>query len=247
MTDRNRAYDTHSELIVQPYKLGIRIVRPHSDDHSLLSQFSISSLFSLPASVYFLDFESRINDSNSHCIETLGAGSIVEVRNKRAEHFFSKEVTHQVQSNDDAIMRSGRVKAIAEPAKRLDGASFGSLAIKFPWYFKDKVVGIFGFSFIMPESTCDTFGSIINQFLLNFFSDSFNAQSMSLLTNFGAGVADLLTTRQHEVMSYLIQGRTAKQIGKKLSISPKTVEHHTARIKNALNCDHKTDIIDKIF
>ncbi len=54
-----------------------------------------------------------------------------------------------------------------------------------------------------------------------------------------------LTPREMECLFYLIRGKTAKKIALILSISPRTVESHIANIKAKLNCETKSDLIDK--
>lgn len=44
-----------------------------------------------------------------------------------------------------------------------------------------------------------------------------------------------LTDREREVLTLIAQGHTSKEIGSILGISPRTAEHHRARIMNKLN------------
>jgi DNA-binding CsgD family transcriptional regulator len=54
-----------------------------------------------------------------------------------------------------------------------------------------------------------------------------------------------LTTRQTEVLYYLLRGSTAKEIGQRLSLSMRTVEDHINLIKIALDCQTRSQLIDK--
>ena len=47
----------------------------------------------------------------------------------------------------------------------------------------------------------------------------------------------LLSQREREVLQLMAEGKTTKQIGAKLHISPKTVEGHRLRIMEKLNMD----------
>lgn len=47
----------------------------------------------------------------------------------------------------------------------------------------------------------------------------------------------VLTQREREVLQLLAEGKTTKQVGRNLHISPKTVEVHRLRIMNKLNID----------
>src|SRR5207248_1799038 len=55
--------------------------------------------------------------------------------------------------------------------------------------------------------------------------------------------ADLtrLSERELEVASLVVAGLTYKQIGDRLFISPKTIEHHVARMRQRLGCESRAD------
>ncbi|HSW68979.1 MAG TPA: LuxR C-terminal-related transcriptional regulator [Gammaproteobacteria bacterium] len=53
-----------------------------------------------------------------------------------------------------------------------------------------------------------------------------------------------LTKREAECAAYMLDGATAKQIGKLLSISYRTVESHLNQIKEKMNCTSKEKLID---
>jgi len=48
---------------------------------------------------------------------------------------------------------------------------------------------------------------------------------------------ELLTPREREVLQLLAEGNSTKQIGRRLFISPKTVESHRLRIMEKINID----------
>lgn len=54
-----------------------------------------------------------------------------------------------------------------------------------------------------------------------------------------------LTQRESECFFYLARGKTANQIAAIFSISKRTVEKHIANIKIKLDCNTKSDLIDK--
>ena len=96
---------------------------------------------------------------------------------------------------------------------------------------------IFGCSLIMPDLTCNVLDTVMTA-LKRLPGVDYPKLNTELLTE--------LTPRQCEIVEYIIRGRTAKQIGRFLSISYKTVEHQTAIIKDKLNCQYKSDIIDRV-
>lgn len=54
-----------------------------------------------------------------------------------------------------------------------------------------------------------------------------------------------LTKKEIECLFYLVRGKTAREIGKILFISARTVETHIANMKSKLGCVTKSDLIDK--
>ncbi|MEU7823650.1 helix-turn-helix transcriptional regulator [Catellatospora sp. NPDC049133] len=44
----------------------------------------------------------------------------------------------------------------------------------------------------------------------------------------------------------MLAGLTYRQIGEKLFISAKTVEHHMARIRRRLGCDSRSELLAKL-
>ena len=62
----------------------------------------------------------------------------------------------------------------------------------------------------------------------------------------GAQPATGLSAREREVASYVLTGMTHKQIGGQLFISPKTVEHHVARIRQKLGVNSREEMLAAI-
>jgi len=60
--------------------------------------------------------------------------------------------------------------------------------------------------------------------------------------NAGARIARL-TPREREVLVGLVDGGTNKSIGKKLGISPRTVELHRSQVMNRLNASSLTELL----
>jgi two-component system, NarL family, response regulator NreC len=52
-----------------------------------------------------------------------------------------------------------------------------------------------------------------------------------------------LTVRESEILDLVGQGHTSNEIGRRLSISARTVEHHRASLMRKLKCRHQADLI----
>jgi DNA-binding CsgD family transcriptional regulator len=60
------------------------------------------------------------------------------------------------------------------------------------------------------------------------------------------GTAPLLSDREREVAELVVSGMTYKQVGTRLFISAKTVEHHIGRIKQRLGCANREDLLGRL-
>jgi pimeloyl-ACP methyl ester carboxylesterase/DNA-binding CsgD family transcriptional regulator len=61
----------------------------------------------------------------------------------------------------------------------------------------------------------------------------------------GSGVAPALTSRQLDVLRGVARGLTDKEIARELSLSPRTVEMHVARVLAALECANRAQAVGK--
>lgn len=59
--------------------------------------------------------------------------------------------------------------------------------------------------------------------------------------------SDELTLREKDCAFFLARGFSAKEIGRQLDISARTVESHIQRIKIKLNCYSRQQLIKKIW
>lgn len=57
---------------------------------------------------------------------------------------------------------------------------------------------------------------------------------------------DLLSAREREVAALVVQGKTYAEIGESIFISPRTAEHHIARIRRRLGATSRSDLIAKL-
>jgi DNA-binding CsgD family transcriptional regulator len=62
----------------------------------------------------------------------------------------------------------------------------------------------------------------------------------------GKGSSEL-TKREREILDLVVQGLAAKQVARSLGISPKTVEHHKARIFRKLRVSNQTAAVSVVL
>jgi len=61
------------------------------------------------------------------------------------------------------------------------------------------------------------------------------------------GTETYLTESEAKCCYHLTQGKAIKEVAKVIGLSPKTVEHHLAHVKQKLNCATKSELINKIL
>ena len=67
--------------------------------------------------------------------------------------------------------------------------------------------------------------------------------TLPLVDESGAPTGTVLSAREREVAACVVDGLTHKEIGAMLFISPKTVEHHVARIRQKLGATSRAELL----
>jgi DNA-binding CsgD family transcriptional regulator len=62
----------------------------------------------------------------------------------------------------------------------------------------------------------------------------------------GPSAPGTLTDREAEVAELLVQGLTYREIGSRLYISAKTIEHHVARIRRRLGAESRSELLSML-
>ncbi|MFK4441298.1 PAS domain S-box-containing protein [Caballeronia udeis] len=56
-----------------------------------------------------------------------------------------------------------------------------------------------------------------------------------------------LTTREREISQLLVMGKSSKEIGRELAISPRTVDAHRARLMNKMNVSSVSQLVARLI
>lgn len=243
MDKHYRLFDTEGYMLLQRYKQGVRLVLPGVQDVFPRNN-SIATLYDLPMTVYFLDGESRIVNTNQAAIELIGANSLSDMQGKTVKSFVNSPTVDKVLATDRVILRTQVMQVTQESVAGLHNVPLESLSFKFPWYDDNKLIGLFGCSIKTDSLALSGFAPLMTQLMATGLLGSAPSSLVDLsnkLENLGVE----LTEREQEVLSYVIRGKTAKEIARQLAISRRTVEHHIAAIKQKTNSTFKSDLIDK--
>ncbi len=81
----------------------------------------------------------------------------------------------------------------------------------------------------------------------NFFSLEISSLLINNIYNRPKAGLPFLTNKEKEVISYLVDGFSSKEIADKLDVSPRTIETHRANVLNKFNLKNTTELIKKII
>ncbi len=244
MTRREKVFDANGDLLVQRYKQGVTLVKPTSCDDSFNNR--ISSIYNLPITAYFLDADSRIVNSNDATAELVGASSFRDMLGKSVESFAKRSSVEKVLATDKEIVLTKKMKVTEETGDISNSVTIQALSFKFPWYYEDAVIGIFGCSIKMNGLVIGELANAFYQLIATGLLSFTQSLPLSLTTNYQNQFSQF-TEREKQVLTLLIRGKTAKEIGNRLGISRRTVEHHIESLKFKTNSKFKSDLIDKFI
>jgi len=80
-------------------------------------------------------------------------------------------------------------------------------------------------------------------FLSPLMSEDLSQNLLGFIENTDPSVDETLSTREREVLTLLAEGKSSKEIADLLYISPRTVEHHRARINKKLKIRSIVDLV----
>jgi len=256
-----KEYDTSSELVIQRFGPGIKLIRPEKVSSSLHeNMLSVDKMLSMPLNVYFVNRQSVLQNLNKETQENAGFDSIQSAVGKTVAIAATKETTKITLDHDQTVFRTSTMQIRDEIYTRLiDNLQFTSINAKLPWFDNEnKIIGVFGFSIILSAdenltekcSLTASFSKIFEMIMPYGLLNSDPCPRTNTLTKIspGTSINDIyFTKRQSEIINELLKGKTSKEIGKILGLSNRTVEFYISNIKDKMNVNTKSQLLEKIF
>ena len=245
MSGKHKQLDTSDELHLFRVGNGVKLVSPHEVAKYNTSQLArdtghtVGSLSRLPLSFYFLNTASATERINNEGIEVCGFQSSNNSIGKSLFDVSKHESAANLIENCNKVMADNEVKIFEEVNLRNDGQAQQFLSIKSPWYDqKDKLVGICGFSIVLGKHPlAHSLSTIQHLGLLNY-------DKQLLQQNNTAGNDVHLSRRERECLRLTGKGYTAKNIGRALKLSHRTVEEYLGNIKVKFGVKSKSELIE---
>lgn len=258
MTYRNHFLDTSQELLVQRRRNGILLVKPNNQNQVLPS---IRDLFNMPFNVYFYNARNLYQDMNEANANIVGLTSAEEGIGKSLFQLTTKKHALFAINNNNKAMHNNAINIVEEQAIIKKTEKYIScISIKFPWYNETgKIIGVFGCSILLdqhaPISLAKSFSKLMQTGLLaneNFVTVSQFSPSLQdnipfeVIQKLSMRTQQNFSKREMECLFYLMQGKSARETGRLLQISQRTVETHLEWLKEKLHCRKKSEIIETI-
>jgi DNA-binding CsgD family transcriptional regulator len=223
------------------YQQGMMLFDIHHQTADLLLR--LTDFFALPYSVYLLDTDGCTLKINEIGASICGFNTPSHALNKTIFQVSKGHTAQDLLDNCDAVLQQESVKIFDEFNMRHDGRFLQFLSIKFPCYnATHQLKGLLGISIVLGEHPLAD--SITNLTKLGLLPKNVNSQNPSIKLNLGNAV---LTARELECLEHTIKGFTAKEIAKKLAISPRTVEDYLNQVKVKLGTNTKQGMIQKVL
>lgn len=242
--------DTNPELLMQPHRNGVKLVKPNEKS---ASSMTIETLFSMPLIIYFVDSNERFIDANhltrvTNIPRNVGYYSDRDLRDKLFNSCFSRAVVEMLGHNNRQVLNHRKMTIFDEAGLRLDDIHFSTVTFKFPVYNEmNDPIAVFGISALTnntlypeAEPLAKALDRIVNTGLIT------HSQKETLLPNMSIG--DVYLSKQElRCLQLLISGKTFKLIGNHLQLSPRTVEHYIENIKHKLHIKTKAELVEKVL
>lgn len=234
----SRKFEIHDELIVQPWKNGVRLMHPTSSNKHLNNSHTLGNIKKFPCNVFF-EIGTQVAYSNELNAATCSNFSVKEITGKDIFDFSSREFAHRIMLNNKAIMESHNNLIIEESMDRNDGVLIQTVSLKYPSYDIDgNLKGVFGFAIVIGSQPLAESLSLIKSLGLLYKNNP----------NLSLDPLDIyLSSRELDCLRLIVRGKTAKEISNILGISKRTVESYQENIKHKMNVYSKSELIDKAY
>ncbi len=234
------------ELVLRRHKQGIELVQPNKNDKDNQA-LSVQELMHLPVNLYFMNHESDFQKLNDITAESCGFISSQDAYGKSLRDVSKLDSIAAIRRNDIEIIQSHTSRVSTETYTRQDDLPLTALSIKFPWYQANRVVGVFGCSILLgyeqAPSLADALALLMPTGLLAQNTQPVKALSMCVWEHDD----QYFDQRDKEILYWLVRGKTAKDIAKRLGLSYRTIEHRLDTIKEKLSVTSKSELIDRVF
>lgn len=193
-----------------------------------------TSLDALEGLVSYKTLDHEIVYCNSQVLRYAGFNSVEEIRGcDDSSLAWSDYTDFYIKQERDAL--EGKVYTALHPSKDVNGRCFLLVNHKLPWRNENgELIGLISHAIELNDV------DIIKQ-----FHEFAHLDGLKKFHHLAPVPAIKLSPRENDCLFFLLQGRTAKETGRQLSISHRTVEVHVDHLKTKFGCKNKSELIAK--
>ncbi|MBS0350093.1 MAG: PAS domain-containing protein [Proteobacteria bacterium] len=208
-------------------------------------KISESILNKLPGYILILDTTHKIIWANDKIVKSYGLESVDELNGKGYAdlRYGVCERTSIIENYEKLIFTLRKKLACLSYLRYSDGWKL-TLCEKSPITDgKNEIIGLISYGTdITNYALVDVSRFVFNS--VNEFNHTSSKQFSYLLEDETSNIY-LLSERQLECLFFLLRGKSDKNIGKMLNLSPRTVESYIQEIKHKMRCLTRAQIIEK--
>jgi DNA-binding CsgD family transcriptional regulator len=243
------SFDTHPDLIIQPYLNGVKLNKPNEGNPQLFP--SIGSLFEMPLIIYFVGFDATYVDANhftrlTNIPDNQGYYSDRDLKGTPLSALFKKESVQIFNHHNNNLLSTKKWTIYEEQGSLLNDLIFSCISFKFPLFnLQDKIIGVFGIS-ALTDRTVFKEAENLSTSMDRIIQTGLISSSKNIMPGFH--INDVYFSKQEiKCLRLLVAGRTIKSIAQQMCLSPRTVEYYLDNIKRKLHIKTKSELIEKVI
>ncbi len=202
-----------------------------------LLSLNATHLKNLPGHVFLKDMNGDYTGYNDYGAKSLGYQNGEDIIGKNDFDLFPSRMARLYQSNDKKVVIENKSILVEEIGQLKNNFPVIFLSHKMPLYDKkNHIAGVIGIAFVRSvyEKDCPIQRQTSPTTLENIYN---------ICADEIKSVCNLLSEQEKICLKFLSDGMTIKQIAKRLSLSPKTVETYIERAKIKMNCHNRIQLI----
>ena len=230
----------HSQAIVQRRHSGIQLVPPGT---ATTHGIRVEQLMALPMNFYFMNEASVMQKMNGSTACSNGYASANDGIGRSIRDISRQDTIHEILANDRRVVTTQNSYIAAEQFNRLDELELTAISIKFPWFQANQIRGILGCSILLSYENAPSLPEALMLLMQTGLLTPDNTPTFH-----GLKIDDIyIGERDKAILFLLVHGKTAKQIGRALQLSHRTIEHRLEAIKLKFSVSSKSELIERVI
>jgi len=203
---------------------------------------SVADIMAMPFNVYIQDTYNRIVSINDACVSTFGLESKNSALGTMLENVYRhKSYLQETLDNNKIVINSKEFAFFNERFRLPDQTDINNFTLKFPLFNSlENISGIVVFGINSTNTTDSQFSENMTN-LVKSFTAIFHGHMSSHSPLYV--IPNLFTTREFEVIHWVVRGKTMREIAGIMKLSIRTVESYFDKIKKKVGVNTKSQFI----